>query len=46
MFEAVAKYPLVAPQYTFPVYSNTGFDILGYCNVAADSSTTGQTTTH
>ncbi|KAJ6504417.1 beta-lactamase/transpeptidase-like protein, partial [Mycena vulgaris] len=46
LFEAVAKYPLVAPQMTFPVYSNTGFDVLGQCNLAADSLATGQTITY
>ncbi|KAF8216007.1 beta-lactamase/transpeptidase-like protein [Mycena galopus ATCC 62051] len=39
---AVAKFPLVAPQYTFPIYSNTGFDVLGLCNVGAAQLFTGQ----
>lgn len=43
---AVAKYPLVAPQYTFPVYSNTGFNLLGLCNLAADESATGKERTY
>ncbi|KAJ7446452.1 beta-lactamase/transpeptidase-like protein [Mycena galericulata] len=43
--EAVATYPLVAPQYTFPVYSNTGFDVLGLCNVAASTLATGKART-
>ncbi|KAJ7225275.1 beta-lactamase/transpeptidase-like protein [Mycena pura] len=43
---AVAKYPLVTPQYTFPVYSNAGFDTLGLCNVAANELATGQVRTH
>jgi CubicO group peptidase (beta-lactamase class C family) len=42
LLDAVAKYPLVAPQYTFPIYSNTGFDVLGLCNVAADKLATGK----
>ncbi|KAJ7705973.1 beta-lactamase/transpeptidase-like protein [Mycena rosella] len=35
LLDAVAILPLVAPPYTFPVYSNTGFDVLGLCNAAA-----------
>ncbi|KAJ7631169.1 beta-lactamase/transpeptidase-like protein [Roridomyces roridus] len=42
LLDAVAKYPLVAPQFTFPVYSNTGFDVLGLCNVAANALATGK----
>ncbi|KAJ7102487.1 beta-lactamase/transpeptidase-like protein [Mycena belliarum] len=42
LFKAVAKLPLITPQYTFPVYSNTGFDILGYCVAAADALATGE----
>ncbi|KAJ7110012.1 beta-lactamase/transpeptidase-like protein [Mycena epipterygia] len=46
LLNSVAKYPLAAPQYTFPIYSNTGFDVLGLCNVAAHSLATGQARTH
>ncbi|CAK5280295.1 unnamed protein product [Mycena citricolor] len=42
LLEAAMHYPLVAPQYTFPVYSNTGFDLLGLCNVAAFEMVTGR----
>ncbi|KAJ7110015.1 beta-lactamase/transpeptidase-like protein [Mycena epipterygia] len=46
LLNSVAKYPLAAPQYTFPIYSNTGFDVLGLCNVAANLLATGQARTH
>lgn len=39
---AVATIPLAAPQYTFPIYSNTGFNLLGLCNVAAHNLATGK----
>ncbi|KAF7347662.1 Beta-lactamase domain-containing protein [Mycena venus] len=45
-FNAVAKYPLVAPQYTFPIYSNTGFDLLGLANLKAAESATGKKRTY
>lgn len=35
MKQAIARYPLVAPSYSYPIYSNTGFAVLGWCNVAA-----------
>ncbi|KAK7064062.1 beta-lactamase domain-containing protein [Favolaschia claudopus] len=44
--DAIAKYPLVAPQYTFPIYSNTGMDLLGLCNVAANTLATGKERTY
>jgi len=43
---AVATYPLVAPQWSFPIYSNTGFDVLGLCNLGADKLTTGKERTY
>ncbi|KAJ7161374.1 beta-lactamase/transpeptidase-like protein [Mycena crocata] len=46
LLEAIAKYPLVAPQYTFPIYSNTGFNLLGMCNLAANALATQQSTTY
>ncbi|KAJ7751289.1 beta-lactamase/transpeptidase-like protein [Mycena maculata] len=46
VLDPVAKYPLVAPQYTFPIYSNTGFDVLGLCNVAANTLATGKQLTY
>ncbi|KAJ7293134.1 beta-lactamase/transpeptidase-like protein [Mycena rebaudengoi] len=36
LLKAIAELPLVAPQYSFPVYSNAGFDVLGLCNLAAN----------
>ncbi|KAJ7246323.1 beta-lactamase/transpeptidase-like protein [Mycena haematopus] len=43
---AVAKFPLVTPQYTFPVYSNTAFNVLGLCNLGADKLATGKRRTY
>ncbi|KAJ7170077.1 beta-lactamase/transpeptidase-like protein [Mycena filopes] len=40
LLEAVEKYPLVAPQYTFPIYSNAAMNLLGHCNLVADISAT------
>lgn len=37
--ESVAQLPLIAPSYSFPAYSNTGFSILGASLAAADNST-------
>jgi len=39
--KSITSLPLVTPPYTFPSYSNTGFNLLGYTIVAADKS--GQT---
>ncbi|KAJ6520024.1 beta-lactamase/transpeptidase-like protein [Mycena sanguinolenta] len=46
LLNAVAKFPLVTPQYTFPIYSNTGFDVLGLCNLGAYKLATGKERTH
>jgi len=35
MNEAIARYPLTVPPYSYPIYSNTGFAVLGWCNVTA-----------
>jgi CubicO group peptidase (beta-lactamase class C family) len=35
MAQAIARYPLIVPPYSYPIYSNTGFAVLGWCNVAA-----------
>lgn len=35
MKEAIAQYPLIVSSYSYPIYSNTGFAVLGWCNVAA-----------
>lgn len=35
MKQAIARYPLIVPSYSYPIYSNTGFAVLGWCNVAA-----------
>ena len=35
MKQAIARYPLIVPSYAYPIYSNTGFAVLGWCNVAA-----------
>jgi len=49
VMEAVNKYPLITTPYNYPVYSNTGFSLLGLANVAAnlasakDASTEPQT---
>lgn len=41
VFDAVAKNrPIVAP-YTYPVYSNTGYSLLGIANVAANTAENG-----
>jgi len=36
VMEALSKYPLVNPPYQYPVYSNTGINLLGLSNVAAN----------
>jgi CubicO group peptidase (beta-lactamase class C family) len=41
ILQVIAKNPLVAPQYTFPVYSNTGYALLGWCNTVAYQMATG-----
>lgn len=35
ILHAVRTHPLVAPQWTYPIYSNTGFNVLGWANLAA-----------
>jgi CubicO group peptidase (beta-lactamase class C family) len=35
MKQAIARYPLIVPPYSYPIYSNTGFGVLGWCNVVA-----------
>ncbi|KAJ3573043.1 hypothetical protein NP233_g2675 [Leucocoprinus birnbaumii] len=37
LIEAVNKYPLVNLPYDYPIYSNSGIDLLGLANVAANS---------
>lgn len=39
ILESIANIPLVVPQYTFPVYSNTGFNLLGLALTAATNVT-------
>lgn len=39
ILHSIAKIPLVAPQYTYPVYSNTGFNLLGWTLTAAANTT-------
>ncbi|THH03569.1 hypothetical protein EW145_g6168 [Phellinidium pouzarii] len=39
--EGIIEYPLVAPPYTFPSYSNTGYSLLGLANVAANKKDEG-----
>ena len=39
--KGISKVPLVAPPYTFPIYSNTGFSLLGLANVAASKASEG-----
>ncbi|KAF8895826.1 beta-lactamase/transpeptidase-like protein [Gymnopilus junonius] len=36
IIKAVSEFPLVNAPYTYPIYSNTGFDLLGLSNVAAN----------
>ncbi len=36
LLRSVAKYPLINEPYRFPIYSNSGFDLLGLANVAAN----------
>ena len=35
IMDAIVQYPLVAPSYSYPIYSNTDFSLLGWCIVAA-----------
>ncbi|KAJ6575319.1 beta-lactamase/transpeptidase-like protein [Mycena capillaripes] len=46
LMNAIATIPLAAPQYTFPIYSNAGFDLLGLCNAAAHNLATGKEKTY
>ncbi|KAG9023656.1 hypothetical protein FRB95_012648, partial [Tulasnella sp. JGI-2019a] len=39
VLESIATIPLVVPQYTYPVYSNTGFNVLGWTLTAAANAT-------
>jgi CubicO group peptidase (beta-lactamase class C family) len=36
------RYPLVAEPYSYPIYSNTAFGLLGWANVAADIALTAE----
>ncbi|KAH9486520.1 Beta-lactamase-like protein str6 [Psilocybe cubensis] len=36
-FDAITRLPLVNVPYTYPIYSNTGFGLLGLANIGADS---------
>ena len=36
LLRSVAKYPLINEPYLYPIYSNSGFDLLGLVNVAAN----------
>lgn len=40
--KGISGFPLVAPPYTFPIYSNTGFSLLGLANVAANKAAEGR----
>jgi CubicO group peptidase (beta-lactamase class C family) len=44
--DSVAEMPLVAPPYTFPVYSNAGFSMLGGSITAAVSKAEGKDITY
>lgn len=46
IMKAITENPLVAPQYSYPIYSNTGFALLGWCNTAADEKVTGNPISH
>ncbi|KAF4623002.1 hypothetical protein D9613_002177 [Agrocybe pediades] len=36
IIKATSKFPLITAPYNYPVYSNTGFELLGLANVAAN----------
>ncbi|EGN94876.1 hypothetical protein SERLA73DRAFT_96244 [Serpula lacrymans var. lacrymans S7.3] len=40
-FDAIAHNQLIVPPYTYPIYSNTGFSLLGLANVAASRAFEG-----
>lgn len=42
LLDSVAKYPLILPQYSYPVYSNAGIDLLGLSNIAANRLASSQ----
>lgn len=42
----ISEYPLISDPFNFPVYSNTGFSLLGASLSAADSSATENETTY
>ncbi|EGN94877.1 hypothetical protein SERLA73DRAFT_77610 [Serpula lacrymans var. lacrymans S7.3] len=48
VYDAIAYDPLIAPPYTYPIYSNTGYSLLGITNVAANEAFegSGSPTTH
>jgi CubicO group peptidase (beta-lactamase class C family) len=46
IMKSITENPLVAPQYSYPIYSNTGFALLGWCNTAADETVTGNSISH
>ncbi|KAG9019236.1 hypothetical protein FRB95_005753, partial [Tulasnella sp. JGI-2019a] len=39
VLQSIATIPLVVPQHTYPVYSNTGFNVLGWTLTAAANAT-------
>ncbi|PVF96243.1 beta-lactamase/transpeptidase-like protein [Serendipita vermifera] len=46
ILQAIADNPLVAPQYSYPIYSNTGYSLLGWCNTVAYRMVTGRNISH
>lgn len=38
MIKGLSQYPLVVPTYSYPVYSNAGFAVLGQAAVAANAA--------
>jgi CubicO group peptidase (beta-lactamase class C family) len=46
ILQAIADNPLVAPQYSYPIYSNTGYSLLGWCNTVAYRMVTGRNVSH
>jgi CubicO group peptidase (beta-lactamase class C family) len=42
ILETIRSTPLVAPQWTYPIYSNTGFCVLGWANLAAAQMATAK----
>ncbi|KAF8640639.1 hypothetical protein AX17_000296 [Amanita inopinata Kibby_2008] len=42
---SIANYPLINEPYSYPIYSNAGFDLLGLANIAANLKASNDSTT-